>query len=465
MFGSQTIYEKVGIPANAVSDDMANAIDKWCDLYENSPPWLTNDLRSLSLPSRIASEIATMVTVEMEFKVVPVGDNKQMAEYLQEQILYIIDDIRKQTEYACAKGGLVFKPYVDNDKVCYDFVQADDFYPCAFNSKDEITSAAFLSRKKDGTDYFTRVEKHTWEDTHYSIVNMAFRSKDADDIGDQCSLEDIDEWADIDPVVLLENVECPLFAYFKIPLGNTIDPKSPLGVSVYARVHQAGLLREADIQFQRLMWEYEGGELAIDASKDAFKLRNGEPELPTGKERLYRMNVLETSDGKKLFDTFSPNLRDEAYGRGLNTVLKQIEDGCGLSRGCLSDPENTVRTATEIKMAKQRTYATVSSIQGSLEAALTTLVQASATLATLYNLAPAGEYELSFTWDDSVIVDAETERQRDLEEVASGIMQRWEYRKRWYGEDDATAKAMAAAANNAMSDDALMGFKLQEPEA
>lgn len=80
-------------------------------MYENRAPWLAKDPKSLCLPARIAAEIATMVTVEMEMKVVSKNEHsKARAEFLNKQLDKVRDCIRKQTEYACAKGGLVFKP-------------------------------------------------------------------------------------------------------------------------------------------------------------------------------------------------------------------------------------------------------------------------------------------------------------------------------------------------------------------
>lgn len=459
MFGQRNFYEKAGVPPSTITMDMVNAIDRWCNLYENRAPWLAKDPKSLCLPARIAAEIATMVTVEMEMKVVSTnGTSSGRANFLNEQMDKVRECIQKQTEYACAKGGLVFKPYIDGIGISYEYVQADDFYPCAFNSRGDITSAVFLARRQEGNRYYTRIEKHVLDGTTYKITNKAFSGMSQDEIGDEVPLSSVPEWAFIDPFTEIADIEHTLFAYFAVPLGNTIDPKSPLGVSVYSKADKACLIEEADKQYQRLIWEFEGGELAIDASKDAFKTKGGVPELPSGKERLYRMNTLDSANtSDELMKTFSPSLRDASITSGLHTILKQIEDTTGLSRGTLSEPESEAKTATEIKMQKQRTYATVSSIQRALEKALRLLVSASDAIATLYHLAPIGDYEVNFVWDDSVIVDTEAERQRDMEEVASGLMQKWEYRVKWYGEDERTAKTMTAVEK---TDDELMGFGL-----
>ena len=49
-------------------------------------------------------------------------------------------------------------------------------------------------------------------------------------------------------------------------------------------------------------------------------------------------------------------------------------------------------------------------------------------------------YEFTCNFTDSILTDEKTERQLDREEVAIGAMSILEYRMKWYGEDEATAK-------------------------
>ena len=445
-----------GVPV-AVSSDMAVAIQRWRNEYIGRPDWLAEQGRtrqSLKLPALIASEMATLITLEAQINIT----GSKRAEWLNEQFAPVLANLHTQVEYACAMGGIVMKPYVDGDKIAIDYVHATDFYPVAFNARGEITAAAFVERKHIGKTVYSRVEYHRVSGSVYTITNDCYRGYNDDDVGQPAQLAEVDEWKDIQPVVTIENIDFPLFAYFRIPLGNAIDPKSPLGVSIYAKAEDT--IKEADFQYQRLLWEYEGGEMAIDASENAIIYdQNGDPVLPKGKERLYRLNGLsskESGSGDSLYKLFAPDLRDASYKAGLNDILKKIEDQTGLSRGTLSDPENITKTAEEIRTTKQRTYATVTAIQMSLQRALECLIRAMDATATLYSLAPAGNYDVSFLWDDSVVIDAETERMRDLQEIRDGIMQKWEYRVKWYGEDEQTAKRMTQ--NQSESDDEIMGF-------
>lgn len=456
MFGKETT-QKLGMQI-AMSDDMQRAIERWALMYQGKSPWLDHNLKNMRLPAQIASEMATMVALEAVMKI----SGSPRADWLLEQCKPVMENLQTNVEYACAYGGLVFKPYVDGKDVAVDFVLADDFYPTAFNSRKEIVGAVFVERKQVGNKVYTRLEIHNKTDDAYVIQNKAYKGTSEDDLSQEVPLQSVDEWASLQEEVSIGGIDFPLFAYLRIPLGNTVDPKSPVGVSVFEKATPA--IQEADEQYQRLIWEYRGGEMAIDAVEDAFDIdpKTKKPILPAGEERLYRPNKLDPKhvDADSLFKTFAPTLRDSSYLAGLNKQLQVVEDLSGLSRGTFSDPNQDARTAQEIKMQKQRTASMVTNIQKATQKALESLVKAVDAIATLYGLAPVGKYETAFVWDDSVVIDAESERMRNMEEVRQGLMKDWEYRMIWRGEDAETAKRMCQREEE--SDDDIMGFKKKE---
>ena len=444
-------------PESVVSSVMENAVDTWMELYQGRAPWLKNDPHSLGLPSQIAGEIAMLVTLEAEIKVT---DTNERGKMVKEVMDYVRKKLKTQVEYGCAGGGLMFRPSVLNGKIVVNFSKANAFLPTSFDSSGNIQGADFIETQVVGKKYYTRVERHYFkEDGTYIIENRAFRSYDANTVGVECPLSECPSWRDIEPSVPLSHVTHPLFSYFRIPLGNTVDPDSPLGISVYGG-DIIPLIRDADEQYQRLTWEYHGGELAIEASEEAFAVNKVTklPKLPEHWERLYRMNDLDSESTKEMLKPWAPTLRDASYINGLDEILTKIEDKVHLSRGTLCKRgETEARTAEEIKMTKQRSYSTVSQIQGALQDALDGLVQAIDELATLYEITPEGEFEVSYVWDDSIIVDAEKERQRDREEVDHNLMAPWEYRKKWYGETDEQAKAAIARMKGPSDEELLFG--------
>ena len=392
----------------AISTEMQTAIDAWALMFQDRAAWLDKNTQSLGLPAAIAGEIARLTTVELESKV----EGSPRADYLQAEYQDVLDSLRTNAEVAAAGGGLVFKPYVDGEHIAVDCVPAWRFLPTAFNSRGEVTGAVFVEQVQKGKTYYTRMEHHQLTDEGYAIRNLAFMSSTSAAIGTQCNLAAVDEWADLEPELTIKYKdgtapEGVLFAYFKMPFANNIDSASPLGVSVYSRA--VGLIEQADKQYSRILWEYEGSELAIDASEGALKPAGKPSMLPERRKRLFRELGVDQGQSGDLYEVFSPEIRDTSLFNGLDKILKRVEFNSYLSYGTLSDPQSVEKTAEEIKTSKQRSYSAVCDIQKALQRALEHLVWVMNLYATLYNLAPRGEYETSFTWGDGVMENTDLE--------------------------------------------------------
>ena len=143
-----------------------------------------------------------------------------------------------------------------------------------------------------------------------------------------------------------------------------------------------------------------------------------------------------------MFRDWSPAMRDESILRGLNAILRKIEYSCGIAYGSLSDVQESNRTAEEVRASAQRSYATVCDVQNALRTALSGLVDAMDVLASLYNLAPEGDFEISFEFDDSIAADRKTEFEEKRQLVADGIMAPWEFRMWYFGETEEMAKSL-----------------------
>ena len=109
---------------------------------------------------------------------------------------------------------------------------------------------------------------------------------------------------------------------------------------------------KADVQAARLDWEYNSGERAIHVDERALKQKGGRFNLPRLSKRLYRGLNLEDGKDKELFREYSPEMRDEAFKRGLEEYKREIEFIVGLSYGDLSNVQNVEKTAEEIPVYK-----------------------------------------------------------------------------------------------------------------
>ena len=506
MIGSKTIEQALNVNY-VISPEMEKAIQLWTNLYKGKPEWVhepTQDdptrVVSLGIPAMIASEKARMALLEFESKItapieevevdnpnytgpdtddlgnlIPSAEpkvitetrivgNPERADYLDKQYVKLKKQLRKQIEYGIAKGGLVIKPYVvvngtkttdgiNSDitptiDIEFDFVQADSFYPLAFDASGKITEAAFIQTKTEKEYIYRRLEYHKWENNVVTVLNKAYKSKNLvgntvndSQLGDEIPLTDVPEWKDLQERTIIKNVTQPLFAYFKMPDANTIDTTSPLGVSGFSRA--VSLIKDADLQYSRLLWEYEAGEMAIDIDRDALR----EVDLPNGhtqtipnhlQARLFRK--VDLGSASDTYQPFAPSLRDHNYIDGLNTILMRIEDVCGISRGALSDSAEVARTATELKILKQRSYQSNAEIQSAIEDALRTVVYIMNVYSTLYQITPEGEYEINFEWDDSIIVDIDEETNKRVILLDKGITSVVETRMWYFGETEQQAR-------------------------
>jgi A118 family predicted phage portal protein len=405
------------------------------------------------------------------------------AEYLNKQYEKLKKQLRKQLEYGIAKGGLVIKPYLvanevddkDTDwQMEFDFIQADSFYPLAFDASGQITEAAFIQTQTEKDVIFRRLEYHKWKNNTVTIINKAFKSTTNSnqgdmtglDLGQEVPLSSVSAWKDLKETVNIKNIQKPLFAYFKMPEANTVDTSSPLGVSGYSRV--VNLIKDADMQYSRLLWEYEAGEMAIDIDRDAMSFREdakGQYHTTPNhlQARLFRKVDLGESD---TYQPYAPTLRDTSFIQGLNSILMRIEDNVGLSRGTLSDVTQEARTATEIKILKQRSYQTNADIQGAIEDCLRDVVYVMNAYCDLYEITKSGEYDVSFEWDDSIIVDVDTELTKQITLLQNGLTSKVEVRQWYFGETERQAQEalqkITEESNNDMENELIMDSNRQD---
>lgn len=417
--------------SSCLSGRMGLAIELWAAMYEDNPPWLSckQGIESAGIPGAIAMELARLVTCELKSSA---SDGA-----VDEVYKRVINEIRIPTEYGCALGGALLKPYPGADgQIATQYIRADRFFPLAFDSSGHVSECVLVEQVYSGKATFTRLE-------HYSlpermITNHAFKSTVPTSLGSPVSLESVPQWAGMQESARILGDKLP-FGYFRVPMANTIDPDSPLGVSVYGRA--ATLIKEADKKYSNICWEYESKQAAVHIAESLLKRNEGTGnfEYPGGKERLYRTMVYNTgATDKPLLDTFSPDIRADDLYKGYQSQLKMVEFVCGLAYGTISDPADTARTATEVRISKQRLYVTITDIQRALETALTDMAAAIA----LWLGRPAPE--MSFDWGDSVMTDSETAARQALLEVQAGIIDNVEYYKRVYGLSEEAATKMAA---------------------
>lgn len=417
MFPLKNIQQALNIKL-AITEDMRNAVEVWQKCFAGKAPWLSEDVISLRLEQSITREFANIALNEMTVNI--------SNDTLNELFETAIEELNSELQSGLATGAMVIKP-LGGDRVQY--ISANAFVPIEFDSKHRLVKVIFPEFKKVGDNYYTRLEFHSLDkDKGLTITNTAYRSASPEVIGTEIPLGVIDEWADLPSAVTYPEMKRPAFGYFRVPIKNTVDGSS-CGMSIFDSGLE--LIQKADMQFGRLDWEFESGARAVHVDPSAMK----DGKTDRFSKRLYRVVDVDMGD-HELFSDFSPALRQSDFTDGLNTYLRLLEFAVGLAYGDLSNPETVAKTATEIISAKVRKYNTVSAIQKQLKFCLDDLVYALA----FYNSLTTSGYSFVCDFKDSILTDEETERKQDIQDLNLGIMKPEEYRAKWYGEDEKTAK-------------------------
>ena len=435
MFGYTTLKNIVGTDIT-LSEQMIDAINQWKNMLNGSADWISDSVESLKIEEGICREFADAVLVEMETSV----DNEQIDKAYQKGI----ENINEEFQEGLGLGSFILKPLGPNIS---EFVSADKFIPIRFDDEGKLLDVAFITVKKVGeTDYYIKLERHYFTNGHLTIENKCYHSQSQDEIGLECTLDNVEEWAQINPgPVMYPGMTQMAFGYYRNPVKNKVDG-SKCGVSIFESAK--GLIKKADIQAARYDWEFDSGERAIHVDNRALKQDKNTGRFSVGKlkNRLYRGLNLEDGKDKELFKEYSPEMRDEAFRRGLEEYKREIEFNVGLAYGDLSDVQQVEKTAEEVRTAKVRKYSRVTAIQKKLSDCLEDYVAGLA----FYNGLYTSGYEFSCKFNDSILTTEDVERKRDREDVAMGVMSLVEYRMKWYNEDEETAKSKIPEQNTVM---------------
>lgn len=148
----------------------------------------------------------------------------------------------------------------------------------------------------------------------------------------------------------------------------------------------------------------------------------------------------------------APALRTEAQSRALRLALQVLGDLTGLGINYFGfDNVGYVKTATEVSSDNSAPMRNIRKHENALQRPIANISRALLACARGMGEAMPDEGDVRVLFDDSIIQDTEAEKERDMKEVAAGLIQPWEYRMRWYGEDEATARGNVGSGVQAAS--------------
>lgn len=438
------------------SNDMNTALNRWNDISTGKPPWKNaeDQIETINMAKHISDTRAKLTTLDIGIAI----SGSPRADYLQE----LADDLLKRLPDRVAEadrlGGLIIKWNGET----WDFILPGNFGVTAKDDNGEIVGAIFAAHTSQGSAHFTRLEYHRFEGTSqeggrlYKVTNKAFKNqlspKGEVTLGAEVTLDKVEAWAHLEPEVTISNLEHPLFAYYRLPGANTIDPASPLGVSVFANALTE--LKAIDIAVSRKNTEVEDSKHITFVGQALIKnAQNHHLEMPRFVMGLgMGLNDTETT----AVHEHVPTMLTDQRIKDINFNLSMAGVKCGFSEGVfVLDGQTGMITATQVEADDRDTIQTIKADRDALKDALEQAFYGADALSTLYGLAPLGEYEINFNFGD-ITYNYEEDKAAWRAYVMNGWVPKWLYFVKFEGYSEEEAKALIAEADAANAEQAAL---------
>lgn len=432
-----------------LSDQMQGWIDKFYNITSGKPPWIDpdDDIESINFAGFIDDVTAGLVTLDIGIEM----PNTARGQYLQKQADYVLQVINDKVSEALGNCGLMFKPNGTN----IDYMEPGTWIPTEIDSNGNILGCVFQTRIEKHKFTYTRLEWQRFEEWRvpqandyrvYRITNYAYKSMNANSAGKPCSLQEVPEWAHIKDDVSLENVDRPLFSYFKNPAPNRIDRSSPLGVPIWHNALKE--LKDLDIAWSRKSTEVEDSKHTTFVPESAMMYaRKNNQKLPRWVKSLQMSGGI---DNEQIHEHVSTLLTEQRIS-DINSILALISTKCGYSQGMFVLDEKTgLMTATQVQADDQETIRTIKNIRDQLRNALNDLLYGINVMADIYTDLPAEDWaaiEEGTTYNfGDITYSYEEDKASWWKYRIQGDVPPWMYYVKFEGMSEEDAKAMVEEA-------------------
>lgn len=435
--------------------DMNTLVEDWLKTYQGEPKWKgvsDNQVRySLNVASTMCRDLSAKAVSEIE-----ISDNNKENELFQQFVEdEISQQIRQQVEYGLASGAFVCRPFFDpqTNRISLSWYTADRFVPVDWSGK-RCVSGVFIDQDVVVSNYdkvvWTKLELQKWTygkngvGGTVDITVKLFKSSSENDIGDEVPLSSYEKWANITPTAHVDDLTAPLFVYAPMPFANNKQFNSHAGVSLYK--DGMAQLEQIDRCYDSLNWEIESSEKKIFVDEqmvETVRTDNGEiiPRLNSREKRLYKVMDAQGAVSKYM-DAYSPEIRQADLTATLKTQLSLLCTACGLDSGAyVYDEQAQAVTATEIKTKNQKTYQTICDIQRwTVTPAIRQIVVAVNQMQLLYEVPAIGDIDLAIGYGDSILIDAESDKQNAQRETQLGLRSKLNYLMEYRGLSEEEAR-------------------------
>ena len=285
---------------------------------------------------------------------------------------------------------------------------------------DGVPTDVALCEKSVSADhrFFTLVERRTTDGLHLTVSYRLYCSDNKSTLGRFVPLDSLPQYAELPEVFTFSApIDGIGMVFLRMPITNCVDGSAD-GVSVYEPA--MGLIHRINQNELQLSREFELGRMRVVASADLLHTSGGQKALAD--DVFVGLDGNEQSLG---ITPFTPVLRNESYESRRQTYLKAIENLLGIKRGILSDAEAVSKTATEINSSAGDYSLSIIEFQHLYYDALQAALRLGDQIGQAYHLCDATGWdpdELTVTWGNGVLYDADQEWAERKEMVEMGLL-------------------------------------------
>lgn len=318
--------------------------------------------------------------------------------------------------------------------IILDYVTIENIYPLAWQNG-FISECAFSSVvTRNGHDYLYLQIHHKDDGGNYIIDNRIYRYNN-EMLSDE-RLTNVKGFENIPPVVHTGN-DKRQFVIDRLNIANNFNYLLPTGIAVYANA--IDVLQGVDIAYDSYVNEFRLGKKRIMVKPSAAKYLDGEPVFDPSDVAFYVLPE-DVSDGA-IITPIDMTLRTAEHNTGIQDQLNILSSKCGFGETYYRFDGGSVATATQVISENSTMFRTIKKHEVILFSVIEELCRILLRLGnTAMNVGLDENVKVSIDFDDSIIVDTESQRAQDRQDVNMGVMSVLEYRMKWYGEDEDTAK-------------------------
>lgn len=445
---------------NNVSTDYYNFVDLWETYWKNESDYITytddykiqHRLYTLGMAKRVCEDWASIISSEQDEITTDKPINDEYVEKIVKE-LRLKTNLPQCVEIASWSGscGAVIRLFnikvvngklEKSDKTRQELIKvsAKNIVPLTIENgvikEVAIVSDSIVKGKKA-----IYIELHQIVKDGYKISNIYLDAKTGKQVTKDGILEEFETKSFI-----------PLFYILTPPKFNSIDNNNGLGMSIYADALPQ--IEASDITYNNFVMDFYLGGKKVFYNKKIVGTRtitdeNGNPkDIPIYPDDVTKQqwkvigNGMENVNDEPLYKEYNPELRTEEDKNGVQFALDTLSFKCGFGTKYYQFNGSTVVTATQYMGDRQDLVQNAKKFRDNLNEFTCGIIRASLLIGRMLlgeNVTEDCNIEVANV--DGFLTDTESLKNEYRQEIAMGIRKRYEYRMKFFGEDEETAKA------------------------